>query len=380
MAQHVENLPATGVESRLREASTGPEAVRQDVGSFPAGALPPHVTETEAAYARRIATLTASKKVDLLRECRRLEVTGNHNTPKRVLLRRLVAHLHRSRADGRRSDVGGASTVLTALPVPPCGDRSTVGPRSRPSRSPSPSHGTKDVDMAAASTLAEALRPLPTDQPSSTGRQKRPAALNPNASEFQREPPLRRRRQSEVYEADIAARRRSNALASVRPARLDELLATHSDLRRLNVCIRGLPELSTTPEDASRAELENATEALLRELTGSDVVIRSVYRVGRISSTRPRPIIAELPDVASKVLVLRAKRVLYAPDCPASLQSIRIYHDLSPLQMDWKIRLRSAYDFFKAHDIRVIWRNGYRLLAFVDGQWTEYFPSACLIG
>ena len=162
MAHQARDSPATEAVSPLRDGGTVCEAVRQGVSSCPVAVPPSHVTETEAAYARRIATLTASKKVDLLRECRRLGVTGNHNTPKRVLLRRLTAHLHRSRADGRRSTDGEPQTALMSVPVPHGGDRSAAGDRSRRSLSPSPTPESRDGDMAATSTLDEALRAPPS--------------------------------------------------------------------------------------------------------------------------------------------------------------------------------------------------------------------------
>ena len=149
-------------------------------------------------------------------------------------------------------------------------------------------------------------------------------------------------------------------------------------MRRLNVCVRGLPEeRSTSGEDS--LELLERVHCVLRELTGRDVDIVECYRVGRVTPSRPRPVIVSFIELCDKLLVLRAKRVLYSQDCPASLRSIRIYHDLSPGQMDWKFRLRPAYEYFLSRDIRVIWRNGYRLFAFLEGAWTEFFPQACLI-
>ena len=209
--------------------------------------------------------------------------------------------------------------------------------------------------------------------------QKRPAPLDPTAPAFRVEPPSRRRRQTGLYESVLEARKRSNALASVRPARLDELLATQCELRRLNICIRGLPEACTTPADPEPVELEELVESMLQELTGRTIVIRSAYRVGRVSPSRPCPVITEFAYLDRKLTVLCANRVLYAADCPDSLKNIRIYHDLSPGQMDWKFRLRAAYNHLQARDIRVIWRNGYRLFAYLDGAWTEYYPVACLI-
>ena len=186
------------------------------------------------------------------------------------------------------------------------------------------------TDMPAASTVPEDLRsPIRVPAPSTKGV-KRSTPLHPDAATLHSAPPFQRRRRDGVYESALEARRRSHALASVRPVRLDELLATHSELRRLNVCIRGLPD----KQDESEDELASEMSELLRDLLDDDspgVTYRDVYRVGRYSTSRPRPVIVECADLKSKLVVLRAKSMLYAHESPEELKMIRIYHDLSPL-------------------------------------------------
>ena len=170
-------------------------------------------------------------------------------------------------------------------------------------------------------------------------------------------------------------RRRSHALASVRPARLDELLALQGELRRDNLCVRGVPDGASE----SAAELAGKLEDVMGALTGGAVPVRDCYRVGRFSPDRPRPVIVRFHSADTKVTVLRAKGVLYRPECPEALRGIRVYHDLSVQQLNWKLQLRKAYERFLGLGIRAVWRKGYRLFALLDGIWTEFYPSSALV-
>ena len=58
---------------------------------------------------------------------------------------------------------------------------------------------------------------------------------------------------------------------------------------------------------------------------------------------------------------------------------LRLYHDLSAGQLDWKRRLRGAYDAFLEAHVRVVWRRGYRLFALLEGTWVEFYPQSALV-
>ena len=163
--------------------------------------------------------------------------------------------------------------------------------------------------------------------------------------------------------------------ASVRPARLDEVLALQAELRRLNVCLRGLVDA----EAETQHDLEAKVSRALAELTGGPVRIRNCFRAGRYTSTRARPVIIAFNDLAEKVRTLRSKKLLYSDSCPPDLRGLRLYHDLSPLQLRWKLLLRPSYDFFQEQGTRVIWRNGYRLMAYTHATWEEYLPREFLV-
>ena len=119
---------------------------------------------------------------------------------------------------------------------------------------------------------------------------------------------------------------------------------------------------------------------VLTGIVGRPVAMSDCWRVGRFSPDRPRPIIIRFDVLAEKVAVLRAKGVLYGGGCPADLEGLRLYHDLSAGQLDWKRCLRAAFDNFIQSDIRAVWRHGYRLFALEEGVWVEYYPSSVLVG
>ena len=206
-------------------------------------------------------------------------------------------------------------------------------------------------------------------RPRATAAAFHPAGRRPSP------PPARDIGGSSAALSQIDARRRSHALASVRPARLDELLALQGELRRDNLCVRGVPD--TASESAE--ELAGKLGAVIGALTGGAVPVRDCYRVGRFSPDRPRPVIVRFHTADAKVTVLRAKGVLYRQECPAALCGIRVYHDLSVQQLNWKLRLRKAYDRFLALGIRAVWRKGYRLFALLEGIWTEFYPTSALV-
>ena len=104
------------------------------------------------------------------------------------------------------------------------------------------------------------------------------------------------------------------------------------------------------------------------------------HRVGRYLPDRSRPIICRFNRLDEKIKVLRAKGVLYTPQCPSELGGVRVYHNLSPGAMDWKRKLVETFNFFLSRGIRVVWRMGYHLFALVGGSWVEYYPEFYLLG
>ena len=91
----------------------------------------------------------------------------------------------------------------------------------------------------------------------------------------------------------VDARRRSHAAASARPARIDELLELHGELRRWHVCLRGLVDC----HDETEPELRLRVEAVVAELTeeaatyDGEAIVSDCWRVGRYAPERPRPVI-----------------------------------------------------------------------------------------
>ena len=91
--------------------------------------------------------------------------------------------------------------------------------------------------------------------------------------------------------------------------------------------------------------------------------------------------------MCDKIAVLRGKGLLYGDGLSPMLQEwveesgapLRVYHDLSALQLDWKRRLRSAYDAFLGAQTRVVWRRGYWLFALLEGSWVEFYPESALV-
>ena len=189
----------------------------------------------------------------------------------------------------------------------------------------------------------------------------------------------------------VDARRRSHAAASARPARIDELLELHGELRRWQCCLRGLIDC---PEETPEA-LQFQVEAVVAELVEGDehdgeAVVSDCWRVGRYSPERPRPVIIRFQRMTDKVRALRGKGKLYGERgegldlmvrewVEASGVPLRLYHNLSAGQLDWKRRLRGAYDTFLEAQVRVVWRRGYRLFALLEGTWVEFYPQSALV-
>ena len=342
------------------------------------------------------ARVRALRKPELVAECHQLGVAGNINVAKATLQSRLLAYY---RTQLRSSDSGGAGEGPSdAHGVRDASRPTTAGGlrrgffasephRSGPDgavRGQAPSVAPDAIDGASIEADLPPISAVSPPSPSSSAESpslplsKRPrataAAFHPAGSR-PLSPPARDIGVPPAALSQIDARRRSHALASVRPARLDELLALQGELRRDNLCVRGVPDgASETAE-----ELAGKLGAVMGTLTGGPVPVRDCYRVGRFSPDRPRPVIVRFHTADEKVAVLRAKGVLYRPECPEALHGIRVYHDLSVQQLNWKLRLRKAFDRFLALGIRAVWRKGYRLFALLDGIWTEFYPSSALV-
>ena len=144
----------------------------------------------------------------------------------------------------------------------------------------------------------------------------------------------------------VEARRRSHAAASARPARIDELLELHGELRRWQCCLRGLLDThDETPE-----ELRMRVEAVVEELAEAagdpaydgPAEVSDCWRVGRYAPERPRPVIIRFRRMCDKVTVLRGKGRLYGDEKSLMLKEwveesgapLRLYHDLSAGQLD----------------------------------------------
>ena len=118
-----------------------------------------------------------------------------------------------------------------------------------------------------------------------------------------------------------------------------------------------------------------------------EAVASDCWRVGRYAPERPRPVIIRFQRMCDKVRALRGKGKLYdGGECDLAAEwagesgvPVRLYHDLSAGQLDWKRRLRGAYDAFLEAQIRVVWRRGYRLFALLEGSWVEFYPQSALV-
>ena len=118
---------------------------------------------------------------------------------------------------------------------------------------------------------------------------------------------------------------------------------------------------------------------VLETLVGRAVPVADCWRVGRFAPGRPRPVILRFEGLGEKIAVLRCKGKLYGNDVGDCLRGLRLYHDLSPLQLSWKRGLRDRFDGFLKDNVRVVWRRGYRLFALLEGSWVEFFPPSALV-
>ena len=324
-------------------------------------------------------------------ECHNLGLPGNINEKNSALQDRLAAH-YVAQAGGicPTTPVAGAvaGRRAVAAAILECVTRgldcSAPGPSAPPSTALVLADRPNSPLSARSHGRAAPAAPSPSeDRSPSPPRGKRPRAeappFRPSGTHSDGPPspdPRVDRATAPVFHEPLAARRRSHALASIRPARLDEVLALQAEGRRLNLCIRGVMDgPSESPE-----ELQAVVEGLLERLVGEPVAPADAYRVGRYLPDRPRPIICRFNRLDEKIKVLRAKGALYGPDCPEEMGGVRVYHDLSPGAMDWKRKLVESFNFFLSRGIRAVWRMGYRLFALVGGSWVEYYPEFFLLG
>ena len=107
--------------------------------------------------------------------------------------------------------------------------------------------------------------------------------------------------------------------------------------------------------------------------------MEDAWRVGRFAADRPRPVILKFRTVGEKVELLQSKGQLYAANCPGELRGLRLYHDLSAAQLAWKMQLKGVFEGFLGANVRVVWRRGYRLFAFLEGSWEEFIPLTALV-
>ena len=141
------------------------------------------------------------------------------------------------------------------------------------------------------------------------------------------------------------------------------------------MCLRGLPDSPTE----TTASLELAVDRVVERLVGRRGHVAAAWRVGRFAAGRPRPVILACRTVGDKIELLKSKGQLYAVDAPGDLRGLRLYHDLSAAQLEWKLQLKGAYERFLGAGVRAVWRRGYRLFAFLEGSWEEFVPLKALV-
>ena len=358
------------------------------------GGAPPPVPTAAARISALVATamaeLQGATKASLIKECHVAGLPATRRNTKRQLLDRLEAHLTAMAAAtaacsfaarqrpaappallgaprGPARSGGQALAVVLGPPALPHAPGSTAddAPAGPPSSSRSPSPSTPPGKRPRA------------DAPSSPPGDPMPG-LPPSTQAPPLQPPVpcaaAGRRVPYLPDPD-AARRRSHAAASIRPARLDEVLDLQAEIRRRQVCLRGLPD---SPSETT-SSLEQAVDCVVARLVGRRGHVEEAWRVGRFAAGRPRPVIIKCRTVGDKVALLQSKGQLYALDCPGDLQGLRLYHDLSAAQLTWKMQLKGAFERFLGAGVRAVWRRGYRLFAFLEGSWEEFVPLAALV-
>ena len=151
-------------------------------------------------------------------------------------------------------------------------DYGMSGPSAPPSTALVPADWPISPPTARSHGRAAPAAPSPSeDRSPSPPRGKRPRAeappFRPSGARLEGSPPPDSRpacTSGAVFHEPLAARRRSHALASIRPARLDELLSLQSEGRCLNLCIRGVTDAASE----SLEELQEVVEGLLERLVG----------------------------------------------------------------------------------------------------------------
>lgn len=355
-----------------------------------------------ASVDRRICGLAKVTKAELVMQCRGAGLPANNNDTKRKLLARLRGHFRELAEDAVRADSAARRGALgqVVAPRPSGGQALALAPHgAAPSGdrggSPSPGCSTGGAGAPPPPTSRESS---PVPPPGKRPRAEAPA-FHPAATPSRGAPAgaghlsgtigagRHRHAPATPAQSDPAdVRRRSHAAASTRPARLDELLDVQAELRRRQVCLRGFEDApDETPEhlEALVHDVRGVVEVLLGR---APPPMTDIWRVGRYAPDRPRPVIIRFERMADKVALLQAKGVLYRDDRPDYVMScesdagpLRLYHDLSPGQLDWKRRLRGAYEAFLEANTRVVWRRGYRLHALLEGTWVEFYPTTVLV-
>ena len=323
------------------------------------------------ALAHRVGQLSSANKQKLVTECRRLGIPGNMNVVRWVLRRRIVAHLNALRKQVDEVDDALKQSRLDALLAATSGDLTAFGDGHKSS-----SRIGREATTEANRT-DEATAIVPMDLETGAVHRKRPSSPPTAPANEEAAPAPCRQCRFGDFSVQTEACCPSNAYASVRPAHLDELLATHAEMCHLNVRLRRLPDCVNETEE----DIASWVRQVLRTLVGAGVSFCECYRIGRFAGSRPRPVIICFTKLNDKICVLRTKSTLYDyKNCPGGVGfcNLRIYHDVSPLQLDWKLRLRAVFENFRAHGTRVIWRNGYHLMAFLEGVWAEYVPNSIL--
>ena len=113
--------------------------------------------------------------------------------------------------------------------------------------------------------------------------------------------------------------------------------------------MRGLLDTHNEMEEELRVRVEVVVAELVAEadVYNGEAIVSDCWRVGRYAPERPRPVIIRFQRMCDKIAVLRGKGLLYGDGLSPMLQEwveesgapLRVYHDLSASQLDWKRRL-----------------------------------------
>ena len=378
-------------DSQALVLATAPGALASGGASSP---VPSAVERLQAMVAEALVELRGKTKSFLVEECHVLGLPATRRNTKAQLLARLEAALTARGAAAAARQMGARSR--SASPPSPRGSpRGTArggalapatdpGPPSAP-----PASGAAAVDAPAGpgpGPGAPCRSPSPATPPGKRPRADAPPFYpgdtqpgpSPSTHALPPKPPALRAaagRRAPDLPDPVAARRRSHAAASICPARLDEMLDLHAEIRRRQVCLRGLPDSPTeTP-----SSLAQAVGLVVERLVGRRGHVEEAWRVGRFAADQPWPVILKFRTLGEHVEFLQSKGQLYAADCPRELRGLRLYHDLSAAQLSWKMQLKGEFDRFLGAGVRAVWRRGYRLFAFLEGSWEEFVPLTALV-